>query len=259
MGKNFLSMNDQEIDNICSGMNAASSATNNASDLTSQGFTGINHSGLFKGGLGKLNKRIQNLSSSIQNVQNTIRKHSDNMFITEKKYSTEAEGIDIPQDFVKNDARQVNSLSDIYLSKNDGNAVKTDAVSALSDNVDYDVNKQNMENINNNNKQDEMVYDAESKVKNKNLENIEKDETKSVDYKDEFSENNERLDAVKTNANTDLSGANVEFNNSNFANASYDTSVSTGYVSDSSNKKEEENKEKEEQEEKEKEKEEEDR
>ena len=229
---NVLFFNDDDLNNASSRINRASVESSDMHDGMGDKFKSITRTGLFSDGFGKISEQIGSVSNSLSNIQNTLRSHTDSMVNLEKSLANKAEEIEVPQDFVKNDSRKINSLSDISLKKSDGKHVGTNSVSSISDNVSYDVHNTSLGNIMNQNEQSQREYDDSSVINKSILENIKGDSTIEKEYDDNYSANGDKLENVnkgeKTRTTTyDDSYSNVVSVNSNSINNNTKTNISS--------------------------------
>ena len=195
---NVLFFNDDDLNNASRKLNRASVESSDIHSGMGSKFKSIKKTGLFSGGFDKISSQIESVSNSLNNVQNTLKVHTESMVTLENSYAKKAEEIEVPQDFVKNDSRKINSLSDITLKKLDGKHVGTNSVSSISDNVSYDVNNTSLGNIMNKNEQSQRVYDDSSVINTSVLENIKGDSTIEKEYDDNYSSNVENLKSINS-------------------------------------------------------------
>lgn len=194
----ILFFNDDDLNNASRKLNRASVESGDIHSGMGSKFKSIKKTGLFSEGFDKISSQIESVSNSLNNVQNTLKVHTESMVTLENSYAKKAEEIEVPQDFVKNDSRKINSLSDISLKKLDGKHVGTNSVSSISDNVSYDVHNTSLGNIMNKNEQFQRVYDDSSVINTSVLENIKGDSTIEKEYDDNYSSNIDNLKSINS-------------------------------------------------------------
>lgn len=182
-------------------------------------FRGMKESGLFANGVDKINKQMENITNTIFNVKEKIKKHSNEVFDMERMYDKRAQEIEIPQDFVKNDSKKVNTIDDIYLSKNDGLSVNNgENINIINELEEYDINEQKLGSIVSNNGLKEEKYDSSSILERENLGSINNGkDTEKVNNDEETEVENKNLEAIN--------------NSSNLQNINYDDNINLNNVS----------------------------
>ena len=219
MKKNIFVIEEEETDNAVYSLGRAESSIENTKRDFPYRFSGMKRSGLFANGVDKINKQMENITNTIFNVKEKIKRHSYEVFEMERLFDKYAQEIEIPQDFVKNDSTQVNTIDDIYLSKNDGRSVnegtKIDEVNNLND---YDLESQKLESIVSNNGVKEEKYDSDSSVTKEEMDNI---------------NNNKSTEEVNVDEESTIEANQLETinNNNSLQNIDYDDSINLEKVS----------------------------
>ena len=223
MKNNKMTIDENDMNNASQNMNRAFLETSDLNSGLKGNFSSITNTGLFGTGLNKLSKQIDSVSNSIHNVQNTIRLQTEKITSSEREFVRRAEELEIPQDFVKNDSRKVNSLSDIKLNKDDGKQIKTSSVSSSDEIDDYDLKSIKIGNINNDNEQPQrylkdFTFGNETNLKDitsdyeqsqseigddtlvssSSLEDISNSETQENEFDDNYSEHLKNLDSINS-------------------------------------------------------------
>ena len=219
MKKNVFIIKEDEVGDTTYSLGRAEQSIEDTKRDFPYQFRGMKESGLFATGVDKINKQMENITNTIFNVKEKIRRHSNEVFDMERMYDKRAQEIDIPQDFVKNDSKQVNTIDDIYLSKNDGRSVNNgEDIDIINNLEEYDLNKQNLGSIVSNNEVKEEKYDSSSSLEHKQLDNINNDkDTEEINHDDKTVIENEELKMINNNNN--LQNINYD-NNFNLNNVS---------------------------------------
>lgn len=202
---NIFSINNEEMDNTIIGYNKICTDTDSTLDSIPSKFQSITKTGLFSSGLSTITKQLSKVSSSVSNLKKIIRKQSDKTYEMELSLAKEADQIEIPQNFVKNDAKRYSTIEDIVLNKNDGKSInegqETEKTNEIRDN---NIVKENLTNIV---KEDTEIINEEfnSNVENTKMKNINNgNETEQHKIKDDYSSNKEQLNDIKNNSSFEV-------------------------------------------------------
>jgi len=162
MGK-IMSYNSDHLNQTSGKIGQASTKAINAQTTASSKFTGM--SSLFGPGVGEISKQLGQLSGSLGNVQGIMTKHSEGIFNMDNALAKAAAVIEIPQDFVKNDANRFTEFHDMLLEKLDGKAVNDGKEVDVKDNLaDSGVAKTGIYDLTTGLGDDLQVYDATSAI-----------------------------------------------------------------------------------------------
>lgn len=132
---NVMSYNSEHLNQTAGKLRQASTKANSAQTTASSKFTGM--SSLFGSGVGEISKQLGSLSGSLSNVQGILSKHNEAIFNMDTALAKAADVIEVPQDFVKNDANRFTEFHQMLLEKLDGKTVnegnETDVKENLAD------------------------------------------------------------------------------------------------------------------------------
>lgn len=163
-----LIMSEDVMNGASAGLGQCSTNIDNAGKGMGSKFSKLSSTGLFSQGLATITKQLGQLSSSCGNVQKIVTKHSAEMFDADKNMASIAEGIEIPQDFVKNDSTEYNEFRQMIIDKTgDGKSVNEGQANRDSYKVEINGQMKNLGDINNGIGTEGQVYDSSSSV-NKN-------------------------------------------------------------------------------------------
>ncbi len=202
MHSNVLVIDDAEMADTASGIRRAFYETDDTSNMLPIKFHSIKKTGLFGNGLKTINKQINSLSNSLMGVENAINEHTDYIMNMEMAFAKEADEIEIPHDFVNTDTRQVNTIDDIYLDKRDGRTVNEGTEQKPEEHLDEStVNKENLENIVTDETQKQELDDR-TQIERDDLDNINNEkETEEQIYDDKSSVEKENVELMNSQSN----------------------------------------------------------
>lgn len=199
MKKGFINVVEDEINDISNYLGKNADNISNASGKFKSGFSSMSKVGLFSNGINKIGNQLNAISGCIKDVQQSVIKQNDNLKNTEDLLANQAQDIEIPLDFVKNDTSTSVAIQTGSLSKDDGKSVTE---GNNSENIDfkfeetitynnklqniineyeqkeqeysdnYTKNLIDLENITSNVDQEEQKYDDSTIIQQKELSNI---------------------------------------------------------------------------------------
>lgn len=212
MNNNNFVLYDDELDNLIIKLNKNNSESSLVESNIPTNFQNLNNTGLFSDGIKKIGNQFNELNRTMNNVKNKLVEHKERIFLSEYAFDKRAQEIEIPQDFVKNDSTKVNTIDDIYLSKNDGKSVNTgEKIDETNELNDYDLNKKELESIVANNEIKEEKYDSSSSLSQEKIDNINNGkDTKEVNIDEESTIESGKLETV--NNYNDLQGVEYDDN-----------------------------------------------
>ena len=132
---NVMSYNSDHLNQTASKLNQASAKAGTAQSTASSKFNGM--STLLGSGVGEISGQLGQLSGSLSNIQGILSRQSEGIFNMDKALAKAADVIEVPQDFVKNDANRFTEFHEMLLEKLDGKTVneghETDVKENLAD------------------------------------------------------------------------------------------------------------------------------
>jgi hypothetical protein len=170
---NVMSYNSDHLNQTTGQIGQASSKAGEAQGLASSGFTGMNT--LFGSGIGEISKQLGSLQGSLTNVQGIMTRHTESMFNMDTALASVADAIEVPQDFVKNEANRFTEYHDMLLEKLDGKTVNEGKETDVKENLDPSMigSAESLGNITTATEAKEEVYDASSAVdRQKEMANV---------------------------------------------------------------------------------------
>ena len=173
MKSNVLAMNEDEMKGTVSGLDKCYTNTESAVKSVPAKFSNLKSSGLFDSGISAISKQLSGLTSSIFNVKNIVQKHSTQIFELDRQMAKQAEKIEIPQDFVKNNSMQTNTFNQTILEKLDGKAVTSgQGLTNVDEIANSTVTAQTLTNITKNNDMEQKHLDDSSIINKQMVTNI---------------------------------------------------------------------------------------
>jgi len=119
MGK--ISYNSDQISSTGGVIGQASANAGDASQTAGTGFQGLEV--FFGPGAALISQQLGGIQGSLQNVQGIIQRQGSEIFNMDSALSKAADMIEVPQDFVKNDANRFTQYHNEILEKTDGTSV----------------------------------------------------------------------------------------------------------------------------------------
>ena len=123
MSNGVINIRESDIQAIANHLAKSSSDVSMCSSDISSGIKSFTKVGLFSNGAAQLSKQMNTISSGISRLGNTVIKQYDEMANAESSLKVKAEAINIPRDFVTNDASQDINMKSGNLEKEDGKGV----------------------------------------------------------------------------------------------------------------------------------------
>ena len=123
MNEGILVFREEEMEETVRGLDRATVDLEDTTQTIPNMFSQMSDTGLFSGGVTKINKQISSITSSISGIETALKKHTNKMVESELKYKSKAEQIEIPRDFINTEAKEIHTIDDIYLQKKDGTSV----------------------------------------------------------------------------------------------------------------------------------------
>jgi len=122
----IVKVKEQEMNEIANNLSRTSNKIMNMPDSLNKDFSNITSTGLLKKSVDLIGKQITQIRESIDNTKKAVKKTYDDFTYVENSLKTEAEKINNPMDFVKNDSSYLTNKISISLNKDDGTAVKSE-------------------------------------------------------------------------------------------------------------------------------------
>ena len=192
----IFSINEEEMNDATKRLNQMQNLINESVNSMSNSLKNLNSTGLFD--ISPIEKGIKGCSQSIENTRIKMNHFTDSISRRENMMRGKAEEIEVPKDFIKNDDMPYNEISDIKLSKEDGEGInKNNGQEKVEAVVISGVEKENLESIKkeDTNKVEEING---STVEKEGLNDIRKDDTEKAEDIDESQIEKENLEKVGT-------------------------------------------------------------
>ena len=119
MGK--ISYNSDQINSTSGIVGQASTSASEASQTAGSGFQGLEV--FFGPGASQISQQLGGIQGSLDNVQGIIQRQGSEIFNMDSALSRAADKIEVPTDFVKNDANRFTEYHKEILEKTDGTSV----------------------------------------------------------------------------------------------------------------------------------------
>ena len=161
---NIMSYNSDFLAQTTASIGKVGAKAAEAQGVASGKFSGMNT--LFGNGIGEISSELGSLQGSLTNVQGIMQRQSDSMFNMDEMLAKAANAIDVPQDFVKNDASRFTEFHNMLLEKLDGESVNEGKEDNVHENLDESSIKQEqgMYNLTTDGGKEEQVYDETSAI-----------------------------------------------------------------------------------------------
>lgn len=173
MKSNVLAMSEEEMNGTVSGLDKCYVDTESTGKQVPTKFANLKSSGLFDTGISAISKQLTGLTASIFNVKNIVQKHSTQIFDMDRQMAKQAEKIEIPQDFVKNNSMKTNTFNQMVLEKLDGKSVNTGQGLTNVDEIEKSVvSATNLTDITKNTNAEQKQLDDITNINKKIISNI---------------------------------------------------------------------------------------
>lgn len=140
---NVYSVSEQEMNELAYGLGKTLTNTEDTASSMSSDFAGFKKTGLLSGAVDTIQKNINQVSQMGMTVRKKIMNQTASTFEIETMLANKMDGIEVPQDFVKNDTRKYNSIDDIVLNKKDDKAINANnAQSAFNEIADNSIKEE---------------------------------------------------------------------------------------------------------------------
>lgn len=182
MESDRLVLDDQEIDDLNMGLEKQANGVVAANDKFNKDFAVSVNSGLMGPSIKAISGQLNAITESISNINNSIKQYKTEMVNFDNEMSTKAESVEIPQDFVAENALEVNKYNRVLLEKLDGKSVNEGEAQGEAKDIDESVvAAQGLVDITKDDTK-EQALDESTVIGRSTLGNIVKDETKEQAY-----------------------------------------------------------------------------
>ena len=196
---NEIVMIEDEFDDISASLSNSYDNITNTGDGISNNFRGAISSGLVEKSTYKIGRQMSAISKSIGNVQDIIKKHSEEMFLYDNSVANKINEIEIPQDFIINDSSSINYYTQVMVAKLDGKSVNKGNATNKVDEIDEStINRINLNNIANDIDTNEQVYDDNTSISDaERLYNLSNgNDIQEINYNDDSTVEIEKLENI---------------------------------------------------------------
>lgn len=230
----IVTIKESEMDEIAAHLGKSSNSIMDMPSNLAKDFSNVTSTGLLKKSVDLIGKQITQIKESIDNTKKSVQKTYDDFAYVEKSLKIEAEKINTPMDFIKNDSSYVTDKSSLTLNKEDGKAVNgnnetkkesLDFEKSMEYNddlkkivkeyerhngeIDIKLNKGTLYSIENDYSDEKKEID-DIEIEKKNLEHIEKEESITVEFDDDTTLKKEIIKEL----NNKINNKHPEFNES---------------------------------------------
>lgn len=248
MSNNTFKIDIQEMEEASEKINKAYLKMDNTGNNVPRKFNSMNKTKLFGKGISVIDKQTKSISYSLGQIRKSIDKHTNHIADLEIAYQIKASEIEIPQDFVRNDSRQLNTINDIYLSKKDGRSVNEGSEQKPQENLSSSsITAKELENIKSDKEQTIQKLNEKTIIDKEHLEKVNKDnETEESVYDENYeieqtilnsiNKFNDYADFMATDTPSAIEKTTIEDINNNSKTG--DLTINNDRILDSSNLKE---------------------
>ena len=213
MLEGIFEINSYEIDDLLSYISNTANDVESTNDEAKVDFDHFKKSEVFGKGAQKLNDQMDSIFNSIDSLGIVMKKGTSFIFETEMKILEEARDLEIPMGFATNDVVTNKSASSVNLTKNDGRSVNDGvASSTINPEINSSVEKENLENINNNVTERQDLDEGQITDHSTVLENINGNETVAQHFEDNYDMAAENLNSINQNTQEIPTENDVEIN-----------------------------------------------
>jgi len=181
---NNIVMSSDQINEIASSASQGSTMAMDASGSAGRNFDGLDS---FFGGAGEISKQLGAIDGSLDYIGKSIARQGGAQFDRDVALANVADAIDVPMDFVSNEASRFTQYNNALLEKLDGRSVNEGNETSVDGTIDGSIigEEEQLGNITNENGTREEVYDDRSSIgKEQEMANITRaggEETQSYD------------------------------------------------------------------------------
>ncbi len=190
MEKEVFEFRSEYVSDIAGDINLLGVNNDNNTQRAIRDFKNVVNAGIYSNGFKTIEGQLKSVTNTIDKVQKTLKKQTDEMIKLENGLKGRAENITIPKDFEITDEDRNSLFKDLEISKEDGRSVNEGQTSKeMSDNVDYDVKREeDLKNINNEFQTKEEKYDDSTIIEKTDVTDItseEEQEKQNLDFKED--------------------------------------------------------------------------
>ena len=208
MGKEFLEINEYEMNDINAHLAKSSTNMEQLSNDLKAKFSDITSSGLLSKSTSKIDKQMKKIFDNINVMGKSVSRTYENIARGENYLSSKVQQIEVPQDFIINDSANEININVGMLNKADGIAVKNTSIQ------DNDIEFKN--SLNYNSKLKNIIKEYEDingeitiNASRFELNDIKKDQVLVDNKISEFEDNTKNISMLKNNE-IQISDNNVE-------------------------------------------------
>lgn len=144
-------ISEEEIENVSNTLTNSYTNLSDAGEHINPDFSGAVRAGLLGGSVNEINKQVDSITHSVGVVHNLMNQYTEKMINFDSLMAEKIDAIDIPQDYLVNDAAKENTYTQTMVAKLDGESVNDGQTAKEFNDIDESTIKQNnLENINEN-------------------------------------------------------------------------------------------------------------
>jgi hypothetical protein len=183
MASDMLRMREEEFDTLAATLANSSNNVSQTGGGIGSKFAGAVDAGLLGDSVSKVSSQMAAISTSISNVQNIVKKHSNQMFSFDRSMASKIEEIQIPTDLMANDSSEINTYTQTLLGKIDGQSVNNGQASTAFKEIDESVVQGEALTDIHGDQTQQQTYDASSGIGGQQaMRNISGDQTQQQNY-----------------------------------------------------------------------------
>ena len=190
MNESDIRINSYNLEDIASLVGSSEANLDDTKGQFERDFKNLGQANLFVGGLDKMDKKMARVQTKLRMINNAIRLNNEQIILLEQNLKSEIDSMEIPKGYGATDTASQVTFAALNMSKIDGRSVNEGNLNQIDEtqresvinrnenlkditkdtNLDtkvlnnYTVEAQRLNNINNERKQEEVVYNDQSGI-----------------------------------------------------------------------------------------------
>ena len=180
-----------------------SNNVNRLVDDSQSNFKTLKKNDIFRNGFGRIEKGYYEIGQSLAKSADILNNYYDDLNKMQKEMAEVINGINIPSNFSINDVIIHNDNNGIALSNNNGSSLKSNETVKQELDFNYQIEKENLIDINNNVTQ-KVQYDDSSKIEKEIIKEISGNVSEETQYDDSSKIEKENLKEISGNVSEEV-------------------------------------------------------
>ena len=205
--KGAIEIDSERVSRFSDFVGSSTNRIDYAIDNSNSSFKPLKRTGLYKKGFDRVERGYGEIRDSLKRYSNVLNDYYNSLDNMEKKHIEIINEVKIPGDYSLNDTFGVSHAANVTLTKENGKAVNSDNLNVENNdiNIGEQIDNKNLENINGDTTR-EVEYDASSSVNKEEINEMKKYSNVEIGELEDNSliEGKENLGEVKTDADTEI-------------------------------------------------------